>query len=101
MGLRRWAFIYTAGGHPPEGTFTVVETDKSRTVLVGVPDVDSGVRVAAGLVDDGAQLIELCGGFGPIGTARVLEAIAHRVPVGAVGYGPESVDGVHAIFAPG
>ena len=99
MGLRHWAFVYTAGGHPPDGTFTVVDNGTSRTVLVGVPDVDSGVRLAARLVDDGAQLIELCGGFGPVGTARVLEAIDHRVPVGSVGYGPESVDGVHAIFS--
>jgi hypothetical protein len=99
MALRRWAFLYTAGGHPREGTVTVVENETSRTVLVGVPDVDSGVNLAAGLVDDGAQLIELCGGFGPVGTARVLEAVAHRVPVGSVGYGPESVDGVHAIFS--
>jgi hypothetical protein len=66
---------------------------------VGVPEVDDGVRLAKGLVDDGAELIELCGGFGPVGTARILEAIDHRIPVGAVGYGPESVDGVHDLFS--
>ncbi|MBK9036839.1 MAG: hypothetical protein IPL61_37250 [Myxococcales bacterium] len=99
MPLRHWAFLYTAPGAPPEGVVSVVETPQCRTVLVGVPDVATAVRLAPGLVADGAQLIEVCGGFGPIGTARVLDAIGGAVPVGAVGYGPESVDGVHAIFS--
>ncbi|MFO0612199.1 MAG: DUF6506 family protein [Polyangiaceae bacterium] len=33
------------------------------------------------------------------GAARILEALGGRVSVGAVAYGPESVDGVHRIFA--
>ncbi|WP_394828062.1 DUF6506 family protein [Pendulispora albinea] len=101
MALQNWAFIYTAPGSPSEGTVSIVETPACRTVLVGVPDVESGVRIAPRLVAEGAQLIELCGGFGPMGTARVLSVIQHAVPVGSVAYGPESVDGVHAIFAPG
>ena len=99
MSLRHWAFLYTAPGAPREGALTVAETPLCRTVLVGVPDVAAGVAIAPRLVADGAQLLELCGGFGPLGTAKVLEAIAHAIPVGSVGYGPESVDGVHAIFA--
>jgi hypothetical protein len=98
MPLRHWAFLYTAPGAPAEGTTTVVETPLCRTVLIGVPDVDAGVRRVPELVAAGAQLIEVCGGFGPIGTAKVLAA-AGGIPVGSVGYGPESVDGVHAIFA--
>ena len=47
------------------------------------------------------QLIELCGGFGPVWTARVLAAIDHRVPVGSVAYGPESITALHALFATG
>lgn len=99
MALTHWAFLYTATGADPAGEVTVADSGACRTVLVGVPDVPAGVALAAGLVDDGAQLLELCGGFGPVGTAAVIEAIGARVPVGAVGYGPESVDGVHAIFS--
>jgi len=99
MALTHWAFIYTADGSAPDGIVTNVDSGGCRTVLVGVPDVAAGVKIAAGLVDDGAQLVELCGGFGPVGTAAVLDAIDHRVPVGAVGYGPESVDGMHALFS--
>ena len=98
MALKNWVFIYTAPGLDPAGRTTVVETPECRTLLVGVPDVDAGVRVAATL-DETVQLVELCGGFGPKGTARILEALNGRVPVGSVAYGPESVDGVHAIFS--
>jgi len=99
MALTSWAFIYTADGADPAGVVTDVDNGTCRSVFVGVPDVPSGIALAAALVDDGAQLIELCGGFGPIGTAQVLEAIRHRIPVGSVGYGPESVDGVHDLFS--
>ena len=99
MALTHWAFFYTAPGAPPEGTVTVVTTPKCKTVLVGVPKAEDALPIAKRLVDEGVQLVELCGGFGPVGTTRILEATGHRVPVGAVGYGPESVDGVHAIFA--
>jgi hypothetical protein len=55
--------------------------------------------VARTLVSEGVQLIELCGGFGPLWTAKVIEAIGPAVPVGAVGYGPESIDAMHALFS--
>lgn len=98
MALKNWVFIYTAPGLEAAGRSTVVENEACRTLLVGVPNVDAGVRFAATLGAD-VQLVELCGGFGPVGTARVIEALKGRVPVGSVAYGPESVDGVHAIFS--
>ena len=70
-----------------------------KTVLIGVPTVADGVLLVESLVDEGVQLIELCGGFGPVGTAQVIAAMHGRVPVGSVGYGPESVDGVQALFS--
>ncbi len=51
------------------------------------------------LVADGVQLIELCGGFGPEGTARVLQATDHAVPIGSVGYGPESIASLQALLS--
>ncbi len=99
MALTHWGFVYTADGADPSRDTTVLDTGSCRTVLVGVSEPGQAIEVAQRLVDEGAQLIELCGGFGPVWTAKVLEAIGHRVPVGAVGYGPESVPGVHEIFS--
>jgi hypothetical protein len=37
--------------------------------------------------------------FRSSGTSRVIEAVAGRIPIGAVGYGPESIAGLAALFA--
>lgn len=98
--LERWGFIYTAEGASPDGDLTIVDTGRCRTCFVGVPGPEHAAPAARRLVEhENVQLIELCGGIGPIGAAAVIEAIEYAVPVGVVAYGPESVDGVHAIFS--
>ncbi|WP_028926463.1 DUF6506 family protein [Pseudonocardia acaciae] len=99
MALTHWGFIYTAAGSDAAGSYTVADTGSCRTVLVGVEKPEQGVEVARRLVAEGVQLIELCGGFGPVWAGRIIEAIDGAVPVGTVGYGPEAVDQVHAIFS--
>ncbi|WP_370323580.1 DUF6506 family protein [Amycolatopsis sp. WAC 04182] len=48
-----------------------------------------------------AQLIELCGAFGPVWTARVIDAVGSEVPVGSVMYGAEATKQLHDLFDPG
>ena len=67
-------------------------------VAIGVGSAADGPVAAKKLVDDGAELIELCGAFGPIWTAKVIEAIDAKVPVGFVGYGPEAITQMHKLF---
>ena len=67
-----------------------VATPTLELSVVGVKDFDDAADVAKGLVTEGAQLIELCAGFGPIGTARVIEAVGGKIPVGSVSYCVES-----------
>ncbi|MEV6275846.1 DUF6506 family protein [Nocardia sp. NPDC051832] len=98
MALTAWGFIYTAAGSDPAKEM-IVETADCRSIFVGVHDPSQVIDVARRLVDRDVQLIELCGGFGPVWTARVLEAIQGAVPVGAVAYGPEAIDQMHALFA--
>jgi len=74
-------------------------TEKFSMKVVGVSDASQGVAVAKEMVAEGIQLIELCGGFGPVWTGKIIEAIDHAVPVGSVGYGPESIDGMYHLFA--
>jgi hypothetical protein len=50
------------------------------------------------MVAEGIQLIELCSGFSPVWTGKVLEAINYAVPVGVVTYGPPSIDGVYRLL---
>ena len=63
-----------------------------------MPD-QAAARVAVELVDGGVQFIELCGGFGPVGAAKVIEAVG-GVAVGVVTFGAESISKLAAVFAP-
>ena len=67
--------------------------------VVGVSHPEKGIAVAKSMVDEGIQLIELCGGFSPVWAGKIIEVIDYAVPVGVVAYGPESIDAMHALFA--
>ena len=53
-------------------------------IVVGVGSYDQACEEAKKLVEEGALMIELCGGFGTIGQARVTEAVEGKIWVGAV-----------------
>ena len=99
MALTNFDFIVQGDGFDSETDVQVMDTSSFRMTTIGVAHVEQGGDAARRLVADGAQLIELCGGFGPIWTAKMIEAIDDAVPVGAVAYGPEAIDRIHAIFA--
>ena len=99
MALTNFGFIVQGDGFDPTRDVHVMETPTFKMTTIGVGRTDQGPEAAQRLVADGAQLLELCGAFGPVWTARVIEAIDDAVPVGSVGYGPEAIDRVHAIFA--
>lgn len=101
MTFNNWAFIYLGvGTEDPAVDRAVIERGGLRTTIVAVPEKSAVVQVAVELVDGGAQSIELCGAFGPVWAARVIEAIGGRVPIGSVSYGMESVPSLAALFAP-
>ena len=95
MPLRKFGFIVPGAQLAARMTMT---SPAFEMVAIGVASPAEGPAAARQLVAEGVELIELCGGFGPVWTAQVLEAIDHRVPVGAVGYGPEALPGLTALF---
>lgn len=98
MALTRLGFIVTGSDL---ATRMTMRSPSFEMIAVGISSPAEGPDVARALVDDeGVQLIELCGGFGPLWTSRVIDAIGGRIPVGAVSYGPEAIEGLHAIFGP-
>jgi hypothetical protein len=48
-------------------------------IMVGVGSYDSACEEAKKLAQEGVILIELCGGFGTIGHAKVAQAVAEAV----------------------
>ena len=90
----KWAFIYTLDDKSePE------RRDRMGSlVCVGVRDAAQAPAIAKQLLDEGVELIELCGGFGGAGLGAVVEAVQAKVPVGAVFYGVEASKGLLRLF---
>lgn len=99
MALHKFGFIVTGAGLDPAQHRLVMASPVFAMIAIGVAEASQGPAAAQALVRDGVQLIELCGGFGPLGTAQVIAAINGAVPVGSVGYGPEAITAMHALFA--
>ena len=99
MALTNFGFIVRGDGFDPAEDVQVMGTPTFKMTTIGISQPDQGLEAAQRLVADGAQLIELCGAFGPVWTAKIIEAIDDAVPIGSVAYGPEAVDRVHDIFA--
>lgn len=78
------AFIFVAPGADPTAHRQWVKTDKVHLLAVGVKDYVQAEETARALVAEGIAAIELCGGFGNCGTARIIEAVDGKVPVGVV-----------------
>ncbi|WP_027183181.1 DUF6506 family protein [Desulfovibrio inopinatus] len=77
------AFIFVAPGGDPTQHRSWVRTEGVELLAVAVSNYDQAEALARELVEkEGIAAIELCGGFGAAGTARVAAAV--NVPVGVV-----------------
>ena len=74
------AFMAIVPGSDAEQHRSVLTTDFVELITLLVPDRDTAVAKAKQLVDEGCAAIELCGGFGHLGTAKIVEAVGTRPP---------------------
>lgn len=89
----KWAFIYLLEPDEPPRMDTL-----GTLVAAGVKNADEAAALARQLVNEGVELIELCGGFGGAGLGLVVNAVQGRVPVGAVFYGVDASAGLQRLF---
>ncbi len=78
------AFIFPARGSLPGTHRCTVRTPQVDLTVVGVADYAEAEKVARALVEQGVRALELCGGFGNVGAARIAQAVAGRAAVGVV-----------------
>jgi len=90
----KWAFIYTLDTPADEQRRDVV----GSLICIGVRKVEDAPAIARELLDEGVELIELCGGFGGSGLGSVIAAIEGRIPVGAVFYSVDASAGLQRLF---
>ncbi|WP_027399063.1 DUF6506 family protein [Anaerovorax odorimutans] len=81
---RKIVFMFVNGSiEEPQRTVMQVG-ENGEMITVGVANYDMACVEAKKLVDEGALVIELCGGFGTIGHAKVTEAVEGKLQVGVV-----------------
>ncbi|PWU08043.1 MAG: hypothetical protein C5B47_05260 [Verrucomicrobia bacterium] len=92
MALKKWAYLYLSPGFSPEKNTTISSSNQCEFIAVGFDFASKQdvIEIVRRLIADGVQMIELCGGFGPLWVAKVSEAINGIVPVGSTAYGPEA-----------
>jgi hypothetical protein len=78
------AFIFVAPGADATRDRSVVTTAEVELIVAGVADYAAAEQAAKDLVEEGVVAIELCGGFGHVGTARVVQAVEGNAAVGVV-----------------
>ena len=83
-GPLKAAFIFVAPGGDAAQHRSWVKTPGVELLAVAVENYAGAVALAKELVNEGIQAIELCGGFGNVGTAKIVEAVEGKIPVGTV-----------------
>ncbi|MFK5927296.1 MAG: DUF6506 family protein [Desulfuromusa sp.] len=78
------AFIFLAPGAEAQKHRSLIVTPEVELVVVGVPDYSSAEALTLELIAEGITAIELCGGFGHSGTARIVRAAKGEAAVGVV-----------------
>jgi Family of unknown function (DUF6506) len=78
----------------------VLDINGVRSIVVAVANPDQAAAVAVELVEqDEVALIELDGGLGMSGAARVIDAVDGKVPLGAAMFGAESLTAAAGFIA--
>lgn len=92
MKFNNFVYIFLGPKLDPTLNRSVIKTDQLTFTAIGIDfnHKEQVIAIAKEAVANGAQLIELCGGFGPLWIAKVSAAIQNQVPVGSVAYGPEA-----------
>ena len=78
------AFIFVAPEADPASHRAWVKTPAVHLLAVAAKNYEDSAKLAKELAAEGIQAIELCGGFGNLGVAKIVEAVQGKIAVGAV-----------------
>ena len=84
MEILKAAFMFVAPEADSKKHRAIISTPAVELHVVGVKNYNEACEVAKELVNQGIAAIELCGGFGNEGVAKVVKAVEHKVPIGVV-----------------
>ncbi len=82
--MKRKVVFMFVNGSITEARRMEMDFGSGLMIVVGVANYAMACAEAQKLAEEGVLMIELCGGFGTIGHAKVAEAVAGKVQVGVV-----------------
>ena len=67
--------------------------------IIGVANLESAIRVAGQLQQEGVDCIELCGAFGAEGSRQIMAATQRKLPIGYVTHLKEQDEIYQMVFS--
>lgn len=89
--ISHYGFIIKAPDYQQDQHQSVIESPLFRTEVLGVRSDEEAVAAAKALIDNGAQVVELCGGFGAESAEKIIAALGSDVPVGFVSFSEQEL----------
>lgn len=86
MPQTKYAFVIKAPGYEMATHHATLESPEFHTRVVGVTALTDALTAVDRLVEDGVEIIELCGGFSPAEAAEIRGRAGPAVSVGLVVY---------------
>ncbi len=99
MTLRNYGFIVLAPDYNSEEQHAVFQNEFFRTEVMGVNSIEEAIDASRKLIAGGAQLIELCGGFGEEKANEVIASLETEIPVGFVGFSVQESEKLNRLMA--
>lgn len=82
--MRKIAFMFIHASNTEARRVNMELEQAGLMVMVGVDSYEMACEEAIKLADEGFILLELCGGFGTIGYAKIAETVKDKLQVGVV-----------------
>lgn len=84
MNARVVFMFVSADADPKVHRISIVRPSGRELIVIGVKNYKQGVEICKELLKEGISAIELCAGFGNIGTSMITEVVEGKIPVGVV-----------------
>lgn len=86
MAQVQYAFVIKAPGYEMASHHATLESPEFRSRIVGVTSAAAALIAVDRLVEDGVEIIELCGGFSSQEAAEIRERAGPAISIGLVAY---------------
>jgi len=80
--LTKYAFLIKHSSYSSKIQRSQFSSDEFSSIIIGVSDIEDSLFVINGLITDGIELVELCGGFSKDEELIIKDKIRKVIPIG-------------------